>query len=65
MVHAVLLGHSVFDNCSYVAPEPDVILQVREKLVTGSKHRCSQSTGTSLAMSGCINSRRSPRQRRT
>ena len=37
MVHAVLLGDSVFDNRSYVAPAPDVIRQLREELGSGAE----------------------------
>jgi lysophospholipase L1-like esterase len=36
MMHVVLLGDSIFDNKAYVAPGPDVIVQVREALPSGS-----------------------------
>jgi hypothetical protein len=36
MKHVVLLGDSIFDNKAYVAPGPDVIVQVREALPSGS-----------------------------
>jgi hypothetical protein len=35
MRHVVLLGDSIFDNRVYVAPEPDVIHQLRGKLGSG------------------------------
>ena len=35
MVHAVLLGDSVFDNHAYVAPAPDVIRQLRLAIGNG------------------------------
>lgn len=37
MVHAVLLGDSVFDNHAYVAPAPDVIRQLRAVAAPGSE----------------------------
>jgi hypothetical protein len=36
MKHVVLLGDSIFDNKAYVAPGPDVIVQVRAALPPGS-----------------------------
>ena len=35
MSHVVLLGDSIFDNRAYVAPEPDVIAQLRARLGSG------------------------------
>lgn len=32
MAHVVLLGDSIFDNRAYVAPQPDVIAQLRARL---------------------------------
>jgi hypothetical protein len=32
MPHVVLLGDSIFDNRSYVAPEPDVVHQLRDEV---------------------------------
>jgi hypothetical protein len=35
MSHVVLLGDSIFDNGAYVAPDPDVIVQLRGRLGAG------------------------------
>ena len=35
MPHLVLLGDSIFDNGAYVAGEPDVVAQVRQRLPSG------------------------------
>ena len=35
MSHVVLLGDSIFDNRAYVAPEPDVVHQLRSRLGSG------------------------------
>jgi GDSL-like Lipase/Acylhydrolase family len=35
--HVVLLGDSIFDNAAYVAGDPDVVRQVRQRLPYGSK----------------------------
>jgi len=32
MAHIILLGDSIFDNLSYVHPEPDVLAQLQELL---------------------------------
>jgi lysophospholipase L1-like esterase len=37
MRHVVLLGDSIFDNRVYVAPQPDVVRQLRARLGPGSK----------------------------
>ena len=37
MSHVVLLGDSIFDNAAYVAGDPDVVRQVRQRLPNGSK----------------------------
>jgi hypothetical protein len=40
MNHIVLLGDSIFDNAAYVGGAPDVVEQVRRRLVHGSKATC-------------------------
>jgi hypothetical protein len=47
MSHVVLLGDSIFDNRSYVAPAPDVIHQLRAKLG-------AERTATLLAVDGHV-----------
>lgn len=48
MSHVVLLGDSIFDNGSYIAPgEPDVLEQVRTKMPDGWK-------ATMLALDGAV-----------
>lgn len=47
MSHVVLLGDSIFDNRAYVAPEPDVIRQLRARLGPGW-------TATLLAVDGDV-----------
>ena len=37
MAHIVLLGDSIFDNAAYTGGAPDVIRQVRQRLLHGSK----------------------------
>jgi hypothetical protein len=37
MAHIILLGDSIFDNLSYVHPEPDVLAQLQELLPAGWK----------------------------
>ena len=37
MAHIILLGDSIFDNLSYVQPEPDVLAQLQELLPAGWK----------------------------
>ena len=37
MIHAVLLGDSVFDNAAYVAGGPDVVRQLRQCLPAGAQ----------------------------
>ena len=37
MAHIILLGDSVFDNLTYVQPEPDVLAHLREALPVGWK----------------------------
>jgi hypothetical protein len=47
MSHVVLLGDSIFDNRAYVAPEPDVLEQLRTRLGPGC-------TATLLAVDGHV-----------
>ena len=47
MSHVILLGDSIFDNRAYVAPEPDVIEQLRARLRSGW-------TATLLAVDGHV-----------
>jgi lysophospholipase L1-like esterase len=47
MSHVVLLGDSIFDNRAYVAPEPDVLEQLRARLGSGW-------TATLLAVDGHV-----------
>lgn len=49
MKHVLLLGDSIFDNKAYVAPGPDVIVQVRAALPSGS-------SATLTAVDGAVTS---------
>jgi hypothetical protein len=49
MKHVVLLGDSIFDNKAYVAPGPDVIVEVRAALPSGS-------SATLTAVDGAVTS---------
>jgi hypothetical protein len=47
MIHAVLLGDSIFDNAAYVRGGPDVVKQLRTKLPV-------QASATLLAVDGAV-----------
>jgi hypothetical protein len=47
MIHAVLLGDSVFDNAAYVGGGPDVVAQLRRRLPAGAR-------ATLLAVDGAV-----------
>lgn len=49
MIHAVLLGDSIFDNGRYVPGHPDVVAQLRQELA-------GQGTATLLAVDGHVTS---------
>src|SRR5918993_2016910 len=46
--HVVLLGDSIFDNAAYVAGEPDVVRQVRQRLPQGSKATLAAVDGSKI-----------------
>jgi hypothetical protein len=46
--HVVLLGDSIFDNAAYVAGEPDVVRQVRQRLPQGSRATLAAVDGSKI-----------------
>src|SRR5918999_2600093 len=48
VVHVVLLGDSIFDNAAYVAGAPDVVRQVRQRLLPGSKATLAAVDGSTI-----------------
>ena len=46
--HVVLLGDSIFDNAAYVAGAPDVVRQVRQRLLPGSKATLAAVDGSTI-----------------
>ena len=48
MGHVILLGDSIFDNAAYVAGEPDVVRQVRQRLPQGSRATLAAVDGSKI-----------------
>ena len=48
MGHVVLLGDSIFDNAAYVAGAPDVVRQVRQRLLPGFKATLAAVDGSTI-----------------